>query len=273
MTRVYRPRPPPIPALQSRFPKAPASEQASLEQRVLGLAKTGFVGIRNFDQGVVESLGAFLADDKNGQPKYWIKPFSGEWGDNAKGIPELPGVPVFFANPEDVNQDMKLPFVEVRRDDISPAMERWAQGNQQYRAPADGARPISVTLPDGRIITGYDRVEIVAQAIPYDITYTISVKARFRGAPGQRNQVNGIFGHVLRMYPPYGKINVVDSIGDVRGYEAFNEGISNLDNIVEVQDRVLGFAVTVRVEAELDSKDVHTAQTVRHTLTPQLYRL
>jgi hypothetical protein len=163
--------------------------------------------------------------------------------------------------------------VEVRRDDIAQAMERWMPGTQQYRAPADGAQPLSVTLPNGVTVTGYDRMEIVAQAIPFDITYTISVKARYRGAPGQRNQVNGLFANVLRRYPPYGKINVVDSIGDLRSYEAFNEGISNLDNIVEVQDRTLGFAITLRVEAELDLKDPYTVQTVRHPLTLQLQQL
>ncbi len=272
MTRIYRPRP----RLEINFPLVePPVEVTAFNQRVLGLAKTGFVGLRNFDLGVVESLGAFVANDTTGQPKYWLSspvkvPL---WNDAAEAVPGLPGVPVIFGNPEDVNQDIKLPYVQVTRDDISPAMERWGQGYQQYRAPADGAIPFSTTLPNGKVVNGYDRVEIVAQAIPFDLTYTISVKARYRGAPGQRNSVNAIFGHVLRMYPPYGKINVVDSIGDLRSYEAFNEGISNLDNVVEVQDRTLGFAITVRVEGELDLKDPQTSQTVRHPLTLQLQQL
>lgn len=106
-------------------------------------------------------------------------------------------------------------------------------------------------------------MEILPQAIPYDIMYQISVRARFRGAPGNRNQVNALFGHVMRVFPPYSKIDVVDSIGDLRGYEAFNEGISNIDVIAEVQDRTLGMALTIRVEGELDLKDPQTVPTVR----------
>jgi hypothetical protein len=268
MTRIYRPRP------VRRFPVAlPEAARSAYHERVLGLARNGSVGIRNFDQGVVETLDAFVAPDPNGQPKYWLKVDPNPWGDRAKGIPELPGVPVFFANPEDVNQDMKLPFVEVRRDDISAAMERWQAGaNEQYRAPAPGAQALTATLSDGTVKTSYDRMEMRRQAEPVDITYTISVKARFRGAPGQRNQVNGILAHILGKYRAYSTINVVDSIGDLRWYAAFREGVSNLDNIVEVQERILGFAVTIRVEAELDdpSDAPYTSLTVRLPLTQQL---
>lgn len=268
--RVFRPRP--VARIVRQFPQPePPAADVAYEQRWLGLAKTGFVGLRNFDQGVVETTGAFVEEDKNGQPKYWLKPKAPLWGDKAEGLPELPGVPVVFANPEDVNQDMKFPFVLVTRAEISPAMARWSLGYQQYRAPADGAVPFTTTLPNGKVVNGYDRMEIVAQAIPYDITYTITIKARFRGAPGQRNQVNAIFGHILRRFPPYGTIDVVDSIGDLRKYQAFNESISNLDNITEVQDRVIGFQLMVRVEAELDLNDPYTAQTVRLVPAPQFH--
>lgn len=265
--RVFRPRP--VPRIVRQFPVIePTAAENAYEQRWLGLAKTGFVGLRNFDQGLVETTGAYVEPDKNGQPKYWLKPGRHLWGDKAEGLPEMPGVPVVFANPEDVNQDMKFPFVLVTRADISPDMERWSLGYQQYRAPADGAVPFTTTLPNGAIVNGYDRMEIVPQAIPYNITYSITIKARFRGAPGQRNQVNGIFEHILRKFPPYGTIDVVDSIGDLRKYQAFNESVSNLDSITEVQDRVIGFQMLIRVEAELDLNDPYTAQTVRKVPAP-----
>ncbi len=120
---------------------------------------------------------------------------------------------------------------------------------------------------------GFDRMEQLGQATPYDIQYTISVLARHRGAPTQRNQVNALLQSVLRTYPPYGKVDVIDSIGDRRGYEAFNEGIANLDNINEVTERQLGYAITLRVEAELDLKDPITVQTVKRPLTLRLRKL
>ena len=54
----------------------------------------------------------------------------------------------------------------------------------------------------------------------------------------------------------------MDSIGDVRTYEAFQESISPLDEVSEVVDRVIGFAVTLRVEGELDLLDPETKNTV-----------
>lgn len=231
-----------------------------------GTPRTGTVGIRNFDEGVVTTLGGFIANDSQGLPKYWLKIDSGPGGDVACGPPGAPGIPIVFAVPEDVLQDYKEPLILVRRDDIAAAMDRWQPAGVQYRAPGYGAIPFIASTPYGPI-TGFDRMEMVAQATPFDITYTVQVRARYRGATGQRNQANAMFAHVLRIYPPYGKVNVVDSIGDLRGYEAFNEGISNIDTVGEVTERELGFSITLRVEAELDLKDPQTVQTVKHPLT------
>lgn len=248
-----------------------AAEDA-INRRLDGKDRTGTVGIRNFDEGVVVTLGGFIANDGAGLPKYWTKVNSGPGGDVACGPPGLPGIPIVFAYPEDVLQDYKDPFILVRREDISAAMERWEPAGYQYRAPGYGAVPFIASTPAGPV-TGFDRMEQLGQAIPFDITYTIQVRARYRGATGQRNQANAMFAHVLRIYPPYGKVNVVDSIGDLRGYEAFNEGISNIDNVGEVTERELGFSITLRVEAELDLKDPITLQTVKRPLTVRGHQL
>ena len=60
----------------------------------------------------------------------------------------------------------------------------------------------------------------------------------------------------------YGQINVVDSVGDVRGYYAFTEQVSSLDEVTEIADRTLGQSLSVRVEAELDFADPVTVKTV-----------
>jgi hypothetical protein len=239
-------------------------EDDAFKQRIAGRAATGTVGIRNFDEGVVVSLGAYIADDAQGMPKYWLKTDSGAFGDTTCPPPGDPGVPVVFGNPEDVLQNVQYPMVLVQRLDASPAMERWqSEGAQQYRAPSRGAVPFIANLSNGTSVNGFDRMEVLAQAWPYDIMYQISVRARYRGAPGQRNQVNALFGHIMRKFPPYGKINVVDSVGDLRGYEAFNESVSNIDVVADVQDRTMGMQITIRVEGELDLKDPQTVQTVR----------
>jgi hypothetical protein len=201
------------------------------------------------------------ADPKAGQIGMFIPTVTGVCPPDG-----APGIPVVFANPEDVLKDYKDPVILVTRSDISPAMERWQPGGNQYRAPGVGAIPFVATLGN-QTVHGFDRMEQLPQAKPFDITYTVSVKARYRGAKGNRNNANNLFMHVLRTYPPYGKIDLIDSIGDHRSYEAFNEGIANIDSVGEVQERELGFAITLRVEAELDINDPTTVKTVKVPLT------
>lgn len=244
----------------------------AFNRRLNGLDRTGTVGIRDFDLGVVTTLGAVEHDDPSAGPVgTFIPEIAGVCPPDG-----LPGVPVIFAFPEDVISNVKSPMIIVRRDDISPAMERWQPGGYQYRTAGLGAVPFIANL-GGTEVEGFDRAEQLAQAIPFDIMYTISVKARFRGATSDgfsnRSALASLLHHVLRIYPPYGKINVIDSIGDLRGYEAFNEGLSNLDVANEVQDRELGYAITLRVEAELDLKDPVTLKTVKHPLTVRTKQL
>lgn len=232
-----------------------AAEDA-FNRRVNQLDRTGTVGIRDFDQGVVTTLGATVHERYNYITVPGVDPADG-W----------PGTPVVFADPEDVFQQARLPFVLVRRDDITPAMERWQPAGVQYRTAGLGAMPVSATLPTGLTAMGFDRMEQLAQAIPYDISYTISVQARHRGSSDIRNQANAILTYLLRYYPPYGLVKVTDSILDIRSYAAFNTGVSTLDNIGEVTERIMGYALSIRVEGELDLKDPVTIQTVKGPLT------
>lgn len=245
------------------------AEQDAFNRRLNGLDRTGTVGIRDFDLGVVTTLGGVEYDDPTaGATGVFIPNLPGVCAPDGK-----PGVPIVFAFPEDVVTDTKLPMILVRREDISPAMERWQPAGTQYRTAGLGAVPFIANLSGQLQVPGFDRAEQLAQAIPFDIMYTVQIKARFRGAKGNRNAVNALLAYVLRILPPYGKINVIDSIGDLRGYEAFNEGISNMDSVGDVQERELGFAITLRVEAELDLKDPITVKTVKVPLTVRTKQL
>jgi hypothetical protein len=164
--------------------------------------------------------------------------------------PGLPAIPVTFSNPEDIFEKFKVPVVLVRRDDITPAMNRWHPGMGQYRTPAKYSKPYVVTRRSGQQVTGFDLYEQQDQAIPFDFTYTIEVQARHRG--NIRNQVNLIFIDVLKRYPPYGRVLLTDSIGDQRSYEAFMEGTSTLDEVQDVARRKLSLSISLRVEGELD---------------------
>jgi hypothetical protein len=293
----------------------PDANTRALYDRTLGLYRTGTVGLRDFDQGVVETMGAMPAPPETGGLAVYLLSIPGVTGapglpvtaskpsspapKYALGSPVQPGtpppfgdtypVPVTFAFSENVLQRYRLPVVVVRRDDISPAMNRWQPGTLQYRTAAHGAAPVTISTPqgslhvygqkvrspDGKPIHIYDRWESLEQATPFDITYTISIITRYRGTaiPGQRNvgvppknpimnQGNLVLNYIMRTYQPYCEVRVHDSIGDTRGYEAFAEGPTHLDEVSEVVERVIGFALTLRVEAELDLNDPYTAHAV-----------
>jgi hypothetical protein len=227
------------------------------------------VGLRNFDEGVVETLRPEVINDN-----YYLTGVP----NMASPVPGSPGIPIIFAFPEDLFERYKLPVVVIRRDDISPALSRWHPGTITYKAPAANATPVEVTLPDSTVLRGYSRYETQQQAAPFDITYTISLLARHRGfgkgssgaaGPGSpRNQVNRLLDYALRIYQPYSQVIVRDSLGDARSYSAFMEAISHLDEVAEVTDRVIGFALTLRVEAELDLRDPREKPAATGLITP-----
>ena len=241
-------------------PYEDAAEEA-YEARRKGLSPNGTVSLRDFDQGIVETLGAKLEIGPDKQPSYFLR---------VRGVsaaPELPGIPVVFAAPEDVFKTYVLPVIVVRRDDITPAMGRWHPGTMQFHAPGNGPLPVSVPTgkesldPRDNFLNGFDRNEELQQATPFDILYTISILGRDRSASFS---ANALMTHVIRRFPPYGTgVILKDSIGDVRSYEVFNRGISNLDKVPEVTERVIGFAVSLDVEAELDLADPYTKRAVK----------
>lgn len=244
-------------------PRGPAAIEA-YESRERGEDQPGIVTLRDFDQGVVETLGAHVEDQR-----YWL---------SLPGVdppPGKPGILVTFSFPEAEFKSYVIPLILIRRDDISPANERWHSYHQAYRTPAKTARkvkfPIDNTHYSGR--EGFDQKEIGLQPIPFDITYTISILSHYRGALGQRGQVQAILHHVLKTYPPFTRVILKDSLGDLRHYFAFMEGTSVLDDHPEISERVIGFGVTLRVEAELDLFDPQVVRTVTKPLTLNLSKL
>jgi len=234
-------------------PDIPAVQEGRL-RRAKGQDQSGTVELRDFDRGIVETLGAFIENQR-----YWLTI------DGIDPPPGKPGVLVTFSFPEAEFKSYVLPLVLIRRDDISPANERWHPGNTVYRTPAAIGVPIVYGTQ-----TGYSRMEEAQQAVPFDITYTISVLAHYRGAIGQRGQVHKVLQHILRTYPPYAAVTVQDSIGDPREYHVFTESTAVLDEHPEVAERVIGFGVTLRVEAELDLAEPRTYPTVTQSLTMNL---
>lgn len=215
-----------------------------------GERPNGIVTLRSFDQGLVETLGAQVANDRYYVNIEGLEPPAGE-----------PGIPVNFMYPEDYYATFKYPSFVITRDDISISFGRIHPFQQQYRAPARNSLPVTVAFPEGDR-SGFDRMAMRDQARPYDITYTINIYSSLRGGFGGRKAANLMLDHVLRIFPDYGQVWVPDSLGTYRSYEAFNEGIANLDDLAGVSERLIQFAVTVRVEAEYDLANETNSRTV-----------
>lgn len=195
--------------------------------------KTGGMFLRQFDSGVLSTLGATPDPSDPVDPCYAL---------HVQFVDGLRKVPVYFSQPEAIFKKKVFPFVVVNRDDISLAMHRWmGVGQLEYR------------------VRNIDTQELTTkpQAFPHDLTYTISVWDRYEPL------AQTILKQVLKALNPVGRLLVNDSLGLQRSYEYYWEGsIANLQEIIDPVTRARGYALTIRVEGELDLVDEDTSGTV-----------
>lgn len=219
--------------------------------------RTGEVFIRNFDQGVVERLGGFVSTEPNhptcpGRKGYWV--------DLAATEPSR--VPIIFNNPEQIYEKKIYPSFLVTRESVAPAMQRWHSVKQlQYVQGVEGTEQTvnlqSVSSMPPNYVSGFGQIESRPQAYPYDLFYSIYAYARYE------HEAIGMVKQLLRQFPPYSRISVIDSLGDVRRYTTFTEGdVSDIGEFTDVADRSKSYTMQIRVEGELDLLD----PTVRSTM-------
>ncbi len=233
-----------------------------------GIRFPGYVNSRHFDQGIVDTIGAKL---------YEIKPNFFEYFVAIDGITpagDLPGVPVTFADPEDAYEQYQMPTIGIRLNSFRKAYQRMHSGLEEFRIPSPAANKVVLSeLGSLKSETGYDRILIGYQAIPYDFEYTLSVTARHRGAPGQRNQTLLIQNYLLHLFLPDGYLGVLDSEGDRRIYRCTHDGVRRRDEVLAPNDRTLGFSMELMIEGELNTDvPVEVSQvTQRPTITTTIH--
>lgn len=204
-------------------------------------ARTGLVTIRDFDQGIIETLGAVSSNGR-----YFL---------TLSGMQEGTNIPVVFRQPEQPLNSHRLPQILITRNDLDPANERWQSVRHlDYFTGISGTQEVI----DG--VTGYREVEYKAQSWPYDIPYVIACYARYE------YDAQVMLRKMMRRFKPYCAIFVKDSLGVVRSYTGFLDGaINDISEVTDVADRVRAYAMTVRVEAEIDLFDPVLADTVSAT--------
>jgi hypothetical protein len=224
-----------------------------LDGRLLSVnnARTGDVWLSDFDRGVITSLGGAV----NAVGDMYVINIPGVSPPPPSGEIEFEGIPIYFAFPDETIDPKILPSFVVRRDSIDPAMSRWHPGNQQYEVPASSANEVTITNPrTGNVMArGFDSYEDKAQAVPFDLLYTIQIRARYRN--NLKVESMRMLQFTLKRFPPYCTVYVRDSQNDLRSYTAFMESPAALDTKPDVAGRETNFNVSIRVEAELDLND------------------
>lgn len=206
----------------------------------------GTVDLRSWDTGCMKTLGAEVAEyvvDGESRAIYLV-----DIPEIKSGLDNLGDkIPCFFDTPEDVYQEFVLPCFVFKRNDMTPAFDRAAWYGWVARVPSKGAN--KVVLPDGR--EGYDRYDNQWRATPFDISYDLIVYAR------RRQESVMMLMYVLRhLIPPWFIFKVIDSLGDVREYDAGEMSISNTSELADIADRTLGWTVSFMVRGEIDLHDI-----------------
>lgn len=207
---------------------------------------TGFVGIGNFDLGVIQTLGEgsnFRYDKTDPDlPCFAI---------------DVPGsttgtVHIIFADPDVVFVKKKFPSIVVQRGDFTKAMERWMGiGQLEYRVGVSGTH----TVING--VSGFTDYSMKPQATPYNIPYTITAYDLY-----ERN-VQAILLKILKAFPPTGRLFVRDSLNLLRTYEVEVEGaVTASHEIVDASRRVKGYSVDIVVQGEIDMFDFASTSSV-----------
>jgi len=218
----------------------------------------GTVGLKDFDRGMILTLGSQLIDiqiDSDTRKAY------------ALSVPSLttdvpyyaPYVPVFFTIPEDVFQQFRLPCVVVRRNDLTPAFERSPYYGYQ-RTVAPDAKKVMIQS-GGKVLTGYNKYVSAPLPTPFDISYDIQVYAR------TQNTGIPLLMSVLKVCrPPFFSVAVFDSLGDKRLYDAGEVSVSDGSELADIADRTISWTISFSIRGELDLEAQTTEDKIVTTL-------
>jgi len=206
----------------------------------------GTVDIRDIDMGCMTTIGATVLTytiDGSVRGQYAV-----DVGGLDSGIERLNGqVPVYFDSAEDTHQDFILPCFVFKRTSMNPAFDRHPYGGTVARAPARDATP---HYDDDGNIVGYSAYRDQVRADQYDVAFDLNIYAR-RGMSS-----NILVGYIMeRLRPPWFPFKIVDSLGDVREYDAGELVYSNMSELADIADRSVSWTTSFTARLEIDTYD------------------
>jgi hypothetical protein len=225
---------------------------------VIPLTGIGSVTLKDFDRGVILSLGAELISfeiDGATRQAYAI-----DVGGLVTTVPYYaPKVPVFFSTPEDVFQPYKLPCVVIRRNDLTPAYDRAPYYGYQ-RVPAPDAKLVRLNY-GGKIIEGYDKYVTRVLPTPFNISYDVQVYART-----QNTGITLLTRILQSCRPPFFSVEVFDSLNERRLYDAGEVAVSSASELADIADRTISWTISFDVRGELDLEAQKTEDSIVTTI-------
>lgn len=205
----------------------------------------GIVQIRNFDQGLILSMGAIL---KLLKPTDAVKTYVLETGDCAGDVP------IYFSSGDPAISYETVPRIVVTRSSEDDAGQRLHPGHIQWEDRWDDSPQISGS-------DFFEEYEQSYQAWPYDITYDLDIRAT------TRNQSNSIWNYIMAnsTVKPKGYMSLRDSANDLRTYDVLFDSIGNADEMDDINQRFIGLSVTLRVLGEIDILSNERFKTVKQS--------
>lgn len=209
----------------------------------------GLVDLPDFDRGVVTTIGGTLVDvtipNEEGTRQAYAVKIDGLLETDPKFGEDGGWVPILFLHPEEPYQLWELPAIVIRRGDLTPNFERQSWFGY-VKCPAADAQDIWVKVGD-KALKGSSRYETRRWPLPMDISYEVQAFARL-----QLDAIKILHHLLTRILPPWFSVEVYDSKGDRRLYDAGPVSISSLSELADIADRTIGWSLSFDVRGEID---------------------
>ena len=198
--------------------------------------RTGDVDLLDWDDAMIRGFGALWDEPKN---EFYL-PLNGIFVKvEGRQVPINKAL-VVYKRPEPTQIKATTPMIAVIRDSIVPAEVRLQTQTMQYRLPTDGATQVSAGGTLGW--TQYDTKDFEQ---PYDMFYTFECWSKYRTVSQM------LLSIVMRAFPIHSNVTLTDGLGNPRTYAIYQQGINDLTDVSSMVDRIPGYALSVKAEAEL----------------------
>lgn len=222
---------------------------------------SGFVYVKDFDKGLIETLGGELVTvrlEGREHQRYAIDI------PGAVGPPEYgEKIPVFLVVGLSAFTPQFYPSLVLRR---TSGTHDFSLGGAWY--PVESIRPapnttmVDVVGPTGIVRTGPRYVEVQQRATPQRLEYTGVIESRGDRAQHDAHVMYQFLGE--KILPPGGPLFLTDSLGDRRSYECLVEHSNDL-SALDLLTRGAIYTFNYTVYAEIDFQRAVVMPTVTGT--------